>query len=62
MDRQNYIGFTYKCPIAYLYLFTVKWCLHGDKGLPEKKKYYQVWQEVSNDGSSDRTHDFPRGK
>ena len=22
-DRQNYIGFTYKSPIAYLYLFTV---------------------------------------
>ena len=22
-DRQNYIGFTYKSPITYLYLFTV---------------------------------------
>ena len=22
-DRQNYIGFTYKTPITYLYLFTV---------------------------------------
>ena len=22
-DRQNYIGFTYKSPIIYLYLFTV---------------------------------------
>ena len=23
-DRQNYIGFTYKSPITYLYLFTVR--------------------------------------
>ena len=22
-DRQNYIGFTYKSPMTYLYLFTV---------------------------------------
>ena len=22
-DKQNYIGFTYKSPITYLYLFTV---------------------------------------
>ena len=23
-DRQNYIGFTYKSPLTYLYLFTVR--------------------------------------
>ena len=44
------------------------WFLHPDdvrmeiRAYLKKKKYYQVWQEVSNDGSSDRTHDFPRGK
>ena len=38
-DGQNYIGFTYKSPITYLYLFTVKFML-GINELCKNKMHF----------------------
>ena len=38
-DRQNYIGFTYKHPITYLYLFTVNYIYCVLRPLPFGGKF-----------------------